>query len=323
VNLLLQRHPINSALSLVVVMMSLAVLYWSLGAEFLAAAQVIVYSGAIMVLFVFVIMLLNAGEEERTHGSRAAYIVGIPRRRRHLLPAQLRLPLGTHRPRLFHRRQPRRIPRTTSERPQPVLFTELLLPFEVTSILILVAILGARRGRSSVPSRGRSTESCMVVPIAYYLVLSRHALLHRSRRFLIKRNIITVFMSIELMLNAVNLTFVAFAAHVAPISGQIFVFFVMVVAAAEAAVGLAIIIAIFRTRRPQRRRHRPDEIYDPNLHLWLIPLLPFAGFLINGTLGRKLPRASSATVALSHRAARGIRRHGGVAMQLPRLASTI
>src|SRR5580693_7191266 len=77
-NFLFQRHPINSALSLVVVMMSLAVLYWSLGAEFLAAAQVIVYAGAIMVLFVFVVMLLNAGEEERTHGSKVAYIAGIP-----------------------------------------------------------------------------------------------------------------------------------------------------------------------------------------------------------------------------------------------------
>src|ERR1700724_1836776 len=77
-NLLLQRHPINSALSLIVVMTSLAVLYLLLGAEFLAAAQVIVYSGAIMVLFTFVIMLLNAGEEERTTGSRAAYLVGFP-----------------------------------------------------------------------------------------------------------------------------------------------------------------------------------------------------------------------------------------------------
>ena len=77
-NLLLQRHPINSALSLIVVMSSLAVLYLLLGAEFLALAQIIVYSGAIMVLFVFVIMLLNAGEEERTHGSRAAYLAGIP-----------------------------------------------------------------------------------------------------------------------------------------------------------------------------------------------------------------------------------------------------
>ena len=74
-NLLLQRHPINSALSLIVVMTSLAVLYLLLGAEFLAAAQVIVYSGAIMVLFTFVIMLLNAGEEERTRGSRATATV--------------------------------------------------------------------------------------------------------------------------------------------------------------------------------------------------------------------------------------------------------
>ncbi len=78
VNLLVQRHPINSALSLVVVMGSLAVEYLLLGAEFVAAVQVIVYAGAIMVLFVFVIMLLNAGEEERTKGSRVAMLFGIP-----------------------------------------------------------------------------------------------------------------------------------------------------------------------------------------------------------------------------------------------------
>ena len=74
VNLLVQRHPINGALSLVVVMGSLAVEYLLLGAEFVAAVQVIVYAGAIMVLFVFVIMLLNAGEEERTKGSRVALL---------------------------------------------------------------------------------------------------------------------------------------------------------------------------------------------------------------------------------------------------------
>ena len=78
VNLLVQRHPINSALSLVVVMASLAVEYLLLGAEFVAAVQVIVYAGAIMVLFVFVIMLLNAGEEERTKGSRVALLFGVP-----------------------------------------------------------------------------------------------------------------------------------------------------------------------------------------------------------------------------------------------------
>ncbi len=88
----------------------------------------------------------------------------------------------------------------------------------------------------------------MSVPIAYYLVLSAILFSIGVGAFLIKRNIITIFMSIELMLNAVNLAFVAFSHQRHQISGQLFVFFVMVVAAAEAAVGLAIIIAIFRAR---------------------------------------------------------------------------
>src|SRR5258708_39169047 len=78
INLVLQRHPINSALSLVVVMASLAALYLLLGAEFVGAVQVIVYAGAIMVLFVFVIMLLNAGAEEQSQGSRIALWIGGP-----------------------------------------------------------------------------------------------------------------------------------------------------------------------------------------------------------------------------------------------------
>ena len=86
------------------------------------------------------------------------------------------------------------------------------------------------------------------VPLSYYLLLSGFLFACGVVGFLIKRNIITIFMSIELMLNAVNLTFVAFAYQWHRVQGQIFVFFVMVVAAAEAAVGLAIIIAIFRSR---------------------------------------------------------------------------
>ena len=88
-----------------------------------------------------------------------------------------------------------------------------------------------------------------MVPIAWYLILAAILFSIGVGSFLIKRNIISIFMSIELMLNAVNLTFVAFAHMWHQIQGQIFVFFVMVVAAAEAAVGLAIIIAIFRTRQ--------------------------------------------------------------------------
>jgi NADH-quinone oxidoreductase subunit J len=144
INLLLQSHPITSALSLIVVMTSLAVLYLLLGAEFLAAAQVIVYAGAIMVLFTFVVMLLNAGREERTLGSRSARAVGFPAvvailgviatvivKAQGLGAATLgegltNVPGGTN-----------------IEELSRVLFHELLLPFEVTSVLILVAILGA------------------------------------------------------------------------------------------------------------------------------------------------------------------------------------
>jgi NADH-quinone oxidoreductase subunit K len=88
-----------------------------------------------------------------------------------------------------------------------------------------------------------------MVPTAYYLILGAILFCIGIASFLIRRNIITIFMSIELMLNAVNLTFVAFAHMWGQVSGQIFVFFVMVVAAAEAAVGLAIIIALFRARK--------------------------------------------------------------------------
>jgi NADH-quinone oxidoreductase subunit J len=142
-NLLLQRHPINSALSLVVVMLSLAVLYWSLGAEFLAAAQVIVYSGAVMVLFVFVIMLLNAGEEDRTTGSRAAYFAGIPGALAvfcllsYVFLRETRV-IGS-----VHLSTAGASAASNIQQISELLFTKLLLPFEVTSVLILVAILGA------------------------------------------------------------------------------------------------------------------------------------------------------------------------------------
>lgn len=87
-----------------------------------------------------------------------------------------------------------------------------------------------------------------MVPLSWYLLLSAILFVLGVAGFVYRKSVITVFMSIELMLNAVNLTFVAFAHQWHQVSGQIFVFFVMVVDAAEAAVGLAIIIAIFRTR---------------------------------------------------------------------------
>jgi NADH-quinone oxidoreductase subunit K len=86
------------------------------------------------------------------------------------------------------------------------------------------------------------------VPLSWYLILSAVLFGLGCAGFLFRRNIITVFMSIELMLNAVNLTFVAFSYHLKRVDGHIFAFFVMVVAAAEAAVGLAIILTVFKNR---------------------------------------------------------------------------
>src|SRR5271163_44871 len=78
INLVVQRHPIASALSLIGVMGALALLYLQLGGEFIAAAQVIVYAGAIMVLFIFVIMLLNAGKERKLPRALWVKFAGIP-----------------------------------------------------------------------------------------------------------------------------------------------------------------------------------------------------------------------------------------------------
>ena len=140
INLVVQTHPIASALSLVGVMGSLAVLYLQLGGEFIAAAQVIVYAGAVMVLFIFVIMLLNAGAEAPTFQvSRFVKYLGVI-----LLVAFLGL---------ISLIIQATLPKTegvtfgafqgTTVDVGRKLFTSYLLPFEVTSILILIAIVGA------------------------------------------------------------------------------------------------------------------------------------------------------------------------------------
>jgi NADH-quinone oxidoreductase subunit J len=139
VNLLVQRHPINSALSLIVVMAALAVLYLLLGAEFVAAIQVIVYAGAIMVLFVFVIMLLNAGVEEHTFGSHVALRFGFP---------GVVILAGLVIYSLMNRQSATETVTVGAMYGPPVeigrlLFHDFLLPFEVTSVLILIAIMGA------------------------------------------------------------------------------------------------------------------------------------------------------------------------------------
>jgi NADH-quinone oxidoreductase subunit J len=138
-NMVLQRTPVYSALSLIVVLCSLALVYLLLGAEFMAVIQVIVYAGAIMVLFVFVIMLLNAGHETPSNRSRMAKWIGAP-----LIGAfffEMLVVIWDQFP-----SPSAASPAHLDGSPAAIghlLFRNYVLPFEVTSILILVAVLGA------------------------------------------------------------------------------------------------------------------------------------------------------------------------------------
>lgn len=101
----------------------------------------------------------------------------------------------------------------------------------------------------------------MIVSVYHYLVLSAILFSLGTVGVLTRRNAIVIFMCIELMLNAVNLSFIALSRHLGNMDGQVFVFFVMTVAAAEAAVGLALMIAFFRNRQS-------IDVEDINLLKW-------------------------------------------------------
>ena len=238
INVVVQTHPISSALSLVGVMGSLAVLYLLLGAEFIAAAQVIVYAGAIMVLFIFVIMLLNAGAE--TKKGRSYLIPGAPLLI--VLLGLLGLLCAAHVPGQ-HDGPLRRLPGRRAEgyRHGAVYYVPASLRGDVDSDS------GGHHRRHCAGAKGNRIMM-NAVPISWFLTLSAILFALGVAGFLFRRNIITVFMSIELMLNAVNLSFVTFSYQHKDVSGHLFTFFVMVVAAAEAAVGLAIILTVFKNR---------------------------------------------------------------------------
>ena len=155
-----QRNPLYSAISLVGVFISLACLYMTLAAPFIAAVQVIVYAGAIMVLVVFVIMLLNVEEEEARRPVRLPYLIGVGVLLGAALVAETFFMLtasGTGRV----------LPPPASDVGLTAsigtgLFTEYLLPFEVTSVLILMALVGAitlaRQSRGGTIAGGDADE---------------------------------------------------------------------------------------------------------------------------------------------------------------------
>ncbi len=145
-----------------------------------------------------------------------------------------------------------------------VLFSRYFFPFEVTSVLLIIAAIAAmvlasrkapaitqaeieaREAEPAAEPDGGGGDDGVRTPIAYFLLLSGILFAIGTAGVLIRRNALLIFMSVELQLNAVNLTLVAFSRMHANLDGQVLAFFSMVVAAAEVVVGLAIIVAVYR-----------------------------------------------------------------------------
>ena len=238
--MVVHRNPVKSVLALVVSFFGLAVCYVMLSAPFIAAIQVIVYAGAILVLFLFVLMLLNVGEETSERDPRriqrlvggaaillfAVGLVSLPaaqgsasavRRARRGLDSGEVAPLAR------------------------LMFSEYLLPFEALSVLLLAALVGA-----FVLVAAGETRVIGSIPLSDVLITAAALFTIGLAGALLRRNAISIFLSIELMMNAANLALIGYGAALGTLEGQIVVFFVIAIAAAEASVGLAIFVALFR-----------------------------------------------------------------------------
>ncbi len=294
------RNAVHSALFLVTTMLCIGVFYVVQAGPFIGLVQIIVYTGAIMMLFLFVLMLVGRDSSdsliETLRGQRMVAI---------LLGVGLALLLGVGLYRALGGSEPQGLVEANSAGNviglSRLLFTKYVFVFEITSALLITAAVGAmllahiekrkedkvsqpermvarfRPGNYPAPKPGpgvfansdsvatparlpdgtpsdrprprRNRRRSEAMTPTYYIILASVLFTIGAVGVLIRRNAIVLFMCIELMLNASNLALVTFSRINGTLDGQIMAFFVMVVAAAEVVVGLAIIMSIFRTRR--------------------------------------------------------------------------
>ena len=239
------KDIIRCGLAMIVCFAALAGLYVLAGATVVAAAQVLVYIGAISVLVLFAIMLTQTKAAPsalvfQTQAFPAAIASAI---------LALLIAISSSRP-----TGPRRRPHPDLRgRPRHSLFSDYILAFEVVSVLLLAAVIGGvflakrERGEGVVLSALDGISQSLDA----YLVLSGVLFAIGSFGFLARRNAISMLMSIELMLNAVNLSIISFGAFSTSLNvdASVIALIVMAAAAAEATVGLAIVIAIYRNRK--------------------------------------------------------------------------
>ncbi len=272
------RNPVHSVLFLILAFCNGAGLFLLPGAEFLAMILIVVYVGAVAVLFLFVVMMLDVDFAELKQGFQKYLPVGARRRRRGACGAWLRrhrLDIGADRleaaaasPILAHV--------TNTAALGQVLYTKYVIFFQVSALVLLTAMIGAivltLRHRPNVKRQkideqnardrqdgGRDEESAvagrrvrkqpMIIGLTHYLVVAAILFTFGVAGIILNRkNIIVILMSVELILLSVNLNFVAFSAQLGDLTGQVFALFVLTVAAAEAAIGLAILVTFYRNR---------------------------------------------------------------------------
>jgi NADH-quinone oxidoreductase subunit J len=225
------RNPLYAILSLIVTFFSIAALYVLLNAQFLGIVQIIVYTGAIMVLFLYVLMMLNLNAKDESKKQNLTKFIGI-------FSAGILFVgmLGAYKG-LSQSNVVDNIDSSIglTKNLGKLLFNEYVLPFELASILIY---------------RIMEVNSFLQnIPLNWYIILSTTLFCLGVLGVLVRKNAIIILGCVELMLNSVNLLLAAFSAYKGDGHGQILVFFIMVVAAAEVAVGLAIITMMYRNTR--------------------------------------------------------------------------
>ncbi len=235
-------NPVHSIVFLVLDFLSVAGLYVTLGAEFVAAIQVLVYAGGIVVLYLFVVMLVNVKRAPEAYGPRRRHsMLGMALAGAVLLELAAIASLvgrasggaGGCRCGGAGQRQHR----------AGRLAALYQLPDSVRDCVDAAARRHGRRHRAR-----QEGDLSSMISSTHYLMLSAALFTIGLIGVMTRRNIIIVFMSIELMLNAVNINLVASSKDLHNLVGQVFAVFVIAVAAAEAAVGLGIILAFYRNK---------------------------------------------------------------------------
>jgi NADH-quinone oxidoreductase subunit J len=267
------RNPVHSVLFLILTFFNAAGLFVLLGAEFLAMILIVVYVGAVAVLFLFVVMMLDIDFAELKRGSLQylpfGVLIGL------ILVAELAMvgSVWVLKPALVAAKAsatPAGLTNTAAL--GRILYTDYVYYFQIAGLVLLVAMIGAivltLRSRPGVRRQVISVQNArtaamavdmhdlkpgegayMTIGLTQYLTVA--AILFTIGVlgiFLNRKNIIIILMSVELILLAVNINFVAFSAYLGDLVGQVFALFVLTVAAAEAAIGLAILVVYFRNR---------------------------------------------------------------------------